>query len=396
MKQAIVEKLTAHATAVIPLEEFTKKLNSGKKLVIKFGADPTSPDLHLGHAVVLCKLKEFQDQGHEVVFLIGDYTARIGDPTGRSKTRPPLTEEQIAHNSKTYLDQVTKILDPQKITVRYNSEWLDTLTSKQWLELCAKFTLTRLIEREDFATRLTNGISIGFHELLYPILQGYDSVVLKADVELGGTDQTFNLLVGRFLQEQYDQAPQVVITMPLLEGLDGVAKMSKSYGNTIGLTEPADQAYGKVMSISDVLMWRYYALLLNTSPITLQEMQQAVAQNSAHPMDLKKKLAHGIVAKFWGVAEADTAQTTFEQLFQKKDYSNAQEVALLVKLPPQVWIVELLKELGACKSSAEAGRLITAGAVSIDEQKITDIKATVSVHMGMVVRVGKHRFYKLA
>lgn len=252
------EQLIISTEQTIPLDEFKKKLSTGKKLKIKLGADPTAPDLHLGHAVVLAKLRQFQDLGHEIIFLIGDFTARIGDPTGKSKTRPPLTEEQIKTNAKTYLEQVGKILDLSKTTLRYNSEWLGALSSTEWVKLCGQVTLARIIEREDFANRIANKQSVGFHELLYPIMQGYDSVELKADVELGGTDQTFNLLMGRYLQEQYGQEPQVIMTVPLLKGLDGVHKMSKSLGNSIGLTDPADQAYGKLMSMSDDLMWHYY------------------------------------------------------------------------------------------------------------------------------------------
>ena len=236
------EQLAAGVEQIIPQEEFEKKLASGKKLRIKLGMDPTAPDLHLGHVVTLSKMRQFQAFGHDVIFLIGDFTARIGDPSGRSKTRPPLTEEQILYNTKTYFQQVSKVLDPERVTVRYNSEWLGMLTSYEWVTLCSKVTLARLIEREDFAQRMAQHQMIGFHELLYPLMQGYDSVALHADVELGGTDQTFNLLMGRFLQEQYGQEPQAILTLPIIEGLDGVQKMSKSFGNAIGLTEPADQA----------------------------------------------------------------------------------------------------------------------------------------------------------
>jgi len=390
-----LELLTAGASAVISSEDLQKKLASGKKLVIKLGADPTSPNLHLGHAVVLAKMREFQDLGHEIIFLIGDFTARIGDPTGRSKTRPPLTQEQIIANSETYFEQVKKILDPAKITIRYNSEWLSKLSSVDWVTLCGKFTLARLIEREDFAKRLQEHQPIGFHELLYPIMQGYDSVVLKADVELGGTDQTFNLLVGRFLQEQYGQAPQVCLTMPILEGLDGVTKMSKSYGNDIGLAEPADKAYGKLMSISDDLMWRYYLVLLRKTEQAIAQMQREVAAGTAHPMVLKKALAHGIIARFWSSQEADAAQQVFEELFQKKDYSQAQEVALDPNAPNPIWIIELLKLLKAAPSSSEARRLVEAGAVSVDEVKITDPQLKIDLNPGMLIKVGKHRFYRL-
>jgi tyrosyl-tRNA synthetase len=389
------EKLCAGTSAVIPKDELKKKLSSGKKLVIKLGADPTSPNLHLGHAVVLSKMKEFQDLGHTIIFLIGDFTARIGDPTGRSKTRPPLSEEEIAANSLTYLEQVGRILDLQKITVRYNSEWLSKLSSVDWVNLCAKTTLARIIEREDFAKRLEENQSIGFHELLYPLMQGYDSVELKADIELGGTDQTFNLLMGRFLQEQFGQEPQVIMTLPLLEGLDGIAKMSKSYGNAIGLTEPAQDAYGKIMSISDTLMWRYYMLLLNKTQTEIDEKQAAITRNDAHPMTLKKQLAHSIVTRFWSKEEADSAQQQFEDLFQKKDFSQVQEYILPIGSPNPIRILDLIKELGAAPSSSEARRLVEAGAVSIDEIKITDPRATIAIKPGLLIRVGKHRFYKI-
>lgn len=380
---------------VLPEGELEKKLETGKKLKIKLGMDPTSPDLHLGHAVVLSKLKEFQDAGHDVIFLIGDFTARIGDPTGRSKTRPPLTEEAIKHNTKTYFDQVSKILDPKKITVRYNSELLDPLSAKDIVKLCAKVTLARLTEREDFKNRIETNQPIGFHELLYPLFQGYDSVALNADVELGGTDQTFNLLMGRYLQEQYGQSAQVVITMPLLEGLDGQQKMSKSLGNTIGLTEPAEQAFGKLMSISDVLMWRYMHVLLCKDKQEMSVLEERVAGGTLHPMELKKNMARDIVAKFWSPAEADAAFKQFEAVFQKKDYSQAQEVTL-GDLANPIWIVDLLKALDAIKTSSEAKRLIESGSVSIDEKAVTDFKAEIKWKSGMTIKVGKHRIYRIA
>lgn len=389
----------AHALAkntvqVLPEGELEKKLATGKKLKIKLGMDPTSPDLHLGHAVVLSKLKDFQDAGHEVIFLIGDFTARIGDPTGRSKTRPPLTEEDIKRNTQTYFDQVSKILDPKKITVRYNSELLDPLTSKDMVQLCAKVTLARLIEREDFKNRIEANQPIGFHELLYPLFQGYDSVALKADVELGGTDQTFNLLMGRYLQEQYGQPAQVIMTMPILEGLDGQQKMSKSLGNTIGLTESADQAFGKLMSISDVLMWRYMRILLNKDQQEMSVLEERVAGGTLHPMELKKNMARDIVAKFWSSAEADAAFKQFEAVFQKKDYSQAQEVSL-GNLANPVWIVDLLKALDAIKTSSEAKRLIESGSVHVDEKPVTEFKAEIAWKSGMTIKVGKHRIYKV-
>ena len=388
------DQLAAGVTQIIPQEDFVKKLATGKKLKIKLGMDPTAPDLHLGHAVTLSKMRQFQDFGHEVIFLIGDFTARIGDPSGRSKTRPPLSDEQIAFNTKTYFTQVSKILDPNRVTIRYNSEWLDALTSRDFVSLCSNVTLSRIIEREDFAQRIAQQQTIGFHELLYPLMQGYDSVALHSDVELGGTDQTFNLLMGRFLQEHYGQEPQIIMTLPLLEGLDGVAKMSKSLGNAIGLSEPADQAYGKVMSISDHLMWRYYEVLLHRTTLELEDMKKAVLLQEAHPMELKKILAHTIISRFWSTAEADSAQTAFEELFQKKDYSHAQSVNCAAFMGQEAWIVDVLKHLGAVPSTSEARRLIEAGAVMVNTQKITDFKAKIVLEPETSIKVGKHRIYK--
>ncbi len=390
-----LEILKNGAIQVIPEQEFIKKLARNKPLKIKLGMDPTSPDLHLGHAVVLSKMKQFQDLGHEVIFLIGDFTARIGDPTGRSKTRPPLSHEDIAHNTKTYFEQVSKILDPKKVVVRYNSEWLDALSIKDMLKLCGKVTLARLTEREDFAKRIKEDQPIGFHELLYPLFQGYDSVALQADVELGGTDQTFNLLMGRFLQEHYHQEAQIILTMPLLEGLDGNAKMSKSLGNAIGLAEPADQAFGKLMSMPDSMMWRYFALLLNATPMEISILQEKVAAGTMHPMALKKTMARDIVAKFWSLDEAIKAFESFEAVFQKRDYSKAQEASLPADLSNPVWIVDLLRALSAIASSSQAKRLMESNAVEIDGTVITDFKAHIQWHSGMTIKVGKHKIYKV-
>jgi len=380
---------------VLPEDDLIKKLSSGRKLRIKLGLDPTAPDLHLGHAVVLNKLKQFQDLGHQVIFLIGDFTARIGDPSGKSKTRPALSEQEIKQNSKTYFDQVSKILDPAKTEVRYNSEWLSTLSMEDMVRLAGKVTLARLIEREDFQDRLKKNISIGFHELFYPIFQGYDSVALKADVELGGTDQTFNLLMGRFLQDQFDQEPQVIMTMPILEGLDGVQKMSKSLGNYVGLWEKADEAFGKLMSISDDLMWKYYNLLLNTSEEEIEQMQKGVKDQTLHPMDLKKDMSFKIVESFWSKDEAEAAKQKFESLFQQKDYSQATEVVLPKDTENPIWIVDILKLLKAVSTSSEAKRLIEAGAVLLDGQPVKEFKESVKWESGLTIKVGKHRIYKI-
>ncbi len=388
--------LKSGTVQVLPEQELLKKLKQGKKLRVKLGADPTAPDLHLGHAVVLSKLKQFQDLGHDVIFLIGDFTARIGDPTGKSKTRPPLTEQEIAANTATYFEQVARILDPKKISIRFNAEWLDKLSSKDIVELCAKTTLARLTEREDFANRIKNQEPIGFHELLYPLFQAYDSVALQSDVELGGTDQTVNLLMGRHLQEQYAQEPQIIMTVPLLEGLDGVAKMSKSLGNYVGLSEPADKAYGKLMSISDVLMWRYMQVLLDAPENEISSLQERVAYGTTHPMELKKQMAFDIIEKFWSKDEAEKAQGQFEALFQQKDYDKATTVSLPENTPNPIWVVELLKMLKAVYTSSQARRLIGEGAVRIDDEKITDFKVQITWKSGMIIKVGKHRIYKLA
>ncbi len=390
-----IQDLKIGTVAVIPEKEFDKKITSGKKLRIKLGMDPTAPDLHLGHAVVLRKLRQFQDHGHEILCLIGDFTARIGDPTGKSKTRPVLTEEAIIANTKTYLEQVNRVLSKDNFRLCFNSEWLSKLSSIDFVKLCGKVTLARLIEREDFANRLKEHSSIGFHELLYPLMQGYDSVELKADIELGGTDQTFNLLMGRFLQEQYGQEPQAVMTLPLLEGLDGVEKMSKSLGNYVGLSEPAQEAYGKLMSISDTLMWRYYEILLLASVAAISQMQEQVKAGTAHPLHLKKKMAHDIVATFWSSQEAATAQTYFETVFQDRDHSQAQKVVIPVGTGP-LWIVDLLKLIGAIKTSSEVKRLVETGSISIDGDVITDFKVVIDWKPGMIIKVGKHRVYTLS
>ena len=394
--KSIIDDLKVGTVQVLPEKDFEKKLSSGKKLKIKLGMDPTAPDLHLGHAVVLGKLKQFQDLGHEVIFLIGDFTARIGDPTGKSKTRPPLSEEDIKKNSKTYFDQVTKILDPEKTIFRYNSEWLSKIKLEDMVKLAGKVTLARLIERDDFQKRLNEKISIGFHELFYPLFQGYDSVELKADIELGGTDQTFNLLMGRFLQEQYGQEPQAILTVPILEGLDGVQKMSKSLGNYIGLWEPAAEAYGKLMSISDKLMWRYFLLLLNFSDKKIEKLKSDIENNKIHPMNLKKEMSFEIIKKFWSEEEASESKQKFEDLFQKKDYSKATEIKLPDGTKNRIWIVELLKLLGAIKTTSEGKRLIESNAVKINEEVIKDFKSEIEWKSGMTVKVGKHRIYKLS
>jgi tyrosyl-tRNA synthetase len=385
-----------HGTAqVVPHDELIKKLSSGKKLKVKLGMDPTAPDLHLGHAVVLRKMRQFQDLGHEAILIIGDFTAQIGDPTGRSKTRPPLTFDEIAHNQKTYLEQAGKILNTKTLTVVNNGTWLSKLTFSDIVKLCAKTTLARIIEREDFQNRLQTNHPIGFHELLYPLMQAYDSVMLEADIELGGTDQTFNLLMGRFLQEQFGQEPQVVLTMPLLEGIDGVHKMSKSYGNAIGITENPKDMFGKIMSIQDNAMSKYFTLLGYKTEAEAQELHIQVVAGTMHPMTVKKQLAHAIVTTFWSKSDADKAQEQFAQLFQHKEYQHAQGINLSSTIAKEMWIVDLLKIIGAITSSSQAKRLIEAGAVSVDDLLITDFKAIVQWHNGSIIKAGKTAIFKL-
>lgn len=391
--QEQVNLLMVGVEQLIDPELLLKKLSEKRPLKIKLGCDPTAADLHLGHTVVLSKLKQFQDLGHEILFLIGDYTTKIGDPTGRSKTRPQISDEEIKKNAETYLAQVARVLDSSKTTVVYNSSWLSKLTFADVISLCGKVTVARMIEREDFKKRLEEQQPISMHELLYPLMQGYDSVALHADVELGGTDQTFNLLMGRHLQTHYGQEAQVIITMPLLEGLDGVQKMSKSYGNYVGLFETAENAFGKLMSISDELMFKYATLLLHTPKDIQAEQQRKIHNGSLHPMDLKKQIAHAIVAKFWGNHDAIAAQKNFEELFQNRDYTNAELITL--SKHNDYWIVDLLKEIGAVESSSDARRMIEQNAVSIDGTIVSDFKATIKPQSGMTIKVGKKKIVKI-
>lgn len=392
LKKAL-EIIISGTEQVTPLHELEGKLSENRPLKIKLGADPTAPDLHLGHAVVFEKLRQLQDLGHEIYFLIGDFTARIGDPTGKSQTRKPLETPEILENAKTYLHQLSKILDASKTKIVYNSEWLGSLNLSEAIKIMAKTTLAQLLAREDFASRLANNQSIGFHELMYPILQGYDSVFLQADIELGGTDQTFNLLMGRQLQEHFGQKPQVIITLPILEGLDGVQKMSKSLGNYIGLFEEAQAAFGKLMSISDALMWRYSLLLGGKTTTEITEMQAQVAAQTLHPMQVKKAMAKTIVAKFWSVQEAESAQQNFETICQDKDFSAAK--AVKVELPQSCWIVDLLRSAGAIETSSQAKRLIEDGAVKLDGQVVGDFKATVAWSEDSILVCGKKFVVKL-
>jgi len=385
---------------IINKEELKKKLeraiSSGKPLRVKAGFDPTAPDLHLGHTVLIQKMKHFQDLGHQVIFLIGDFTGLIGDPTGKSDTRPPLTPEQVQENAATYKEQIFKILDPEKTEVAFNSTWMNEMRSIDMIRLCAKYTVARMLEREDFKQRFQNQKSIAVHEFIYPLIQGYDSVALKADVELGGTDQTFNLLVGRHIQKEYGQEPQIVLTMPLLEGLDGVNKMSKSLGNYVGITEEPFQMFGKLMSISDQLMFRYYELLSSLSMKDITGLQEAVEQGSIHPKEVKARLAMELVTRFHGREAADKARARFEAQFARKEIpEDIPEYVLGGDVDrSSVFLPRVLKEAGLVKSTSEARRLIKQGAVTIDGEKVSSDEVAVS-GQGAVLKVGKRRFLRL-
>ncbi|MBZ5510331.1 MAG: tyrosine--tRNA ligase [Acidobacteriia bacterium] len=378
-------------------DKLKKSYETGKPLRVKIGLDPTAPDLHLGHTVVLRKLKHFQDMGHTVIFLIGDFTGMIGDPTGRSVTRPPLSREEINQNAETYLAQAHKILDPKKIEIRYNSEWLDKLGSEGWIRLAAKYTVSQMLEREDFHKRFQEEKPIALHELLYPLAQGYDSVALEADVELGGTDQKFNLLVGRELQRSHGQPSQVVLTTPLLEGLDGVQKMSKSYGNYIGITEPPLEMYGKVMSISDALMWRYYELLTDVSAQEIERLKSDAAAGRAHPMQLKKDLARKIVADFHSAEAARRAEEDWAKQFQRdeapEDIEHVKvsyaDVAAGGNHADAVRLDKLLARAGLASSVSDGLRKIKQNAVRVDNEVRSEPILKVKVPGEITVRVGR-------
>ncbi len=382
------QELGRNASEVISGDELTAKLREGRALRVKLGMDPTAPDLHLGHSVTLKKLRDFQRRGHTVIFLVGDFTAMIGDPTGRSETRKPLTHEQIVANAETYQRQVAKILDPALTEVRFNSEWMDKLDVRGLIEIAAKLSVARMLERDDFEKRLAEEQPLFLHELLYPLVQGYDSVALRADVELGGTDQKFNMLVARELQRAFNQPPQVVITMPLLEGLDGVRKMSKSYGNAVGLTDAPRDMFGKLMSIPDRMMPRYFELLTDVAPVELA----AIRSGLAHPMESKKRLATEIVAEYYDSDAASDARDYFESKFQRREVP--QDVPVF-RIAAELWICELLKQLGFAASTNEARRLVGQGAVRVDRQTVTDINFHFVPGQHRILEVGKRRVARI-
>ncbi len=390
-----LEILKRGTSEIISEKELLKKLQKGKALKIKAGFDPTAPDLHLGHTVLLRKLKDFENLGHEVCFLIGDYTATIGDPTGRNETRPPLTLEEIRDNVKTYQEQVFKILDPQKAKIYFNSQWFGKWPASEMIKLAARYTVARMLERDDFEKRYKAGHALAVHEFLYPLLQGWDSVEMKADVELGGTDQKFNLLMGRHLQRQEGQEEQVIITLPLLEGLDGVEKMSKSKGNYVGITESSGEIFGKLMSINDDLMWRYYELLSDLNSLEIAKLKDQVAKGIYHPKQAKIDLAKRIVAHFHSQQEAQMAHERFEQLFKKKEIPDEIEKVILSASRDKKSLAQLIAEQGMASSNSEARRLIEQGGVTLNGEKVTDSKGEISLQGDYLIKVGKRKFKKV-
>ncbi len=384
---------------LISREDLEKKLKraieTDTPLTIKAGFDPTAPDLHLGHTVLLQKLRHFQQLGHEINFLIGDFTGLIGDPTGKSDTRPPLTRDDVLRNAETYKEQVFKILDPDKTKVVFNSTWLGELSSYEMIRLASQLTVARMLERDDFKKRFETNRPISIHEFLYPLIQGYDSVALEADVELGGTDQLFNLLMGRDLQRAKGQEPQVVLTMPLLEGLDGVNKMSKSLGNYIGISETADDIFGKVLSVSDELMFRYYELLSDLSMEEIAALKAEMEQGKVHPKAVKVRLARELVARFHDQDAADAAEKNFEQVFARHQLPDEIPEMIVSVDGDSIWLPKLLLEAELVKSTSDGRRMVKQNAVSVDDAKVSDVNAEIPARGEVLLQVGKRRFCKV-
>lgn len=386
---------------VVRPEDLEARLRSahgaGRQLTVKVGFDPSAPDLHLGHTVVIRKMRHFQQLGHRVVFLIGDFTGLIGDPTGKKTTRPQLTREQLATNAETYKRQIFKLLDPKTTVIDFNARWLGALSSEDWIRLTAKVTLAQMLERDDFSKRLASGEPISLHELLYPVAQAYDSVALKADVELGGTDQLFNLLVGRDLMGKLGLPPQIVMTLPLLEGLDGVEKMSKSLGNYVGVEDPPEEMFGKLMSVSDSLMWRYWTLCTDRTAAEIDGLKSAVSAGSRHPMDIKFDLARQITADFHGAAAAASAETHFRSVHQRREVPEEVAEATVPSSPEAVQLVKVLVMAELAPTNAEARRLVQQGGVRVDGETVRDPFATLPGTRGTscLVQVGKRRFARI-
>lgn len=389
----LMQKLLRGAEEIIPQAELETKLATGKPLEVKAGFDPTAPDLHLGHTVLINKLRQFQLLGHKVTFLIGDFTGLIGDPTGKSATRPALTEAEIQQNAVTYQEQVFKILDPEMTRVRFNSEWMSKMTSADMIRLAAQHTVARMLERDDFSKRYSAQQSIAIHEFLYPLVQGYDSVAMNTDIELGGTDQKFNLLVGREMQKAYGKSPQAILTVPILEGLDGVQKMSKSLGNYIGITDAPNDMFGKLMSVSDELMWRYFELL-SFRPESEVDAFQSQINDGANPRDIKFLLCEEIITRFHDAASADAAKQDFIQRFQKNAIPDDMP-EITIALGNGMLIGNLCKEAQLCSSSSEGGRMVKQGAVRINGEKLEDPRMVVIETEPFVLQVGKRKFARV-
>jgi tyrosyl-tRNA synthetase len=383
------------------LKKLERSVSTGKPLRVKAGFDPTAPDIHLGHTVLLNKMRQFQELGHEVIFLIGDFTGMIGDPTGKSETRRHLTREEVLENAKTYQTQIYKILDREKTKIAFNSEWMSKMSAVDLIQLAAKHTVARMLERDDFRKRYESQLPISIHEFLYPLVQGYDSVMLKADVELGGTDQKFNLLVGRELQREYGQEPQCIVMMPLLEGLDGVNKMSKSLGNYIGINDSPKDIFGKVMSVSDVLMLRYYELVSSVSLAEMEKVKGDIESGALHPMEAKKRLAAELVDRFCGPNEGGKARAEFERVFSKKDMPEDIKPVEVSWEGETMKLAKIMTASGTASSNSEARRLIKAGAVEVNQQKVTDVDyelpagASTVLSPPFTIRVGKKRFIQV-
>jgi tyrosyl-tRNA synthetase len=390
---ATVELISRGTEEILVKDELISKLKSGKKLVVKAGFDPTAPDLHLGHTVLLNKMRQFQDLGHEVVFLIGDFTGMIGDPTGKNETRPPLTRDQVLANAETYKKQVAKVLNPELTKIQFNSEWLNTMSPVDFMKLSSSYTVARMLERDDFHKRYQNNQPIAIHEFMYPLLQGYDSVAMKADIELGGTDQKFNLLMGRELQKHYGQKPQTVITMPLIVGLDGVKKMSKSLNNYVGIYDSAKEIFGKLMSLPDAAMWTYFEVLSHR-PLKEVAAWRKTVEEGANPRDIKFELAIEIVDRFHGKGAGLTARDMFIAQFQQGGLpENIEEIRLLIE--GEAAIASILKSAGLVTTTSEALRLIQQGGVRLDNQKLNDKNLRFNVGDKFLVQVGKRRFAKI-
>ena len=391
--------LTSGTVEVISREELLRKLQGGRPLRVKLGMDPTAPDLHLGHTVVLHKLRQFQELGHKVIFLIGDFTGMIGDPSGRSETRKPLTAEEVGRNAETYKSQIFKILDSSKTRIVFNSEWLRTMSGEKLIALASKYTVARMLERDDFEKRYRGGVPISIHEFLYPLIQGYDSVELEADVELGGTDQKFNLLVGRDLQRDFGQEPQVIMTLPILEGLDGVQKMSKSLGNSVDLEDPPKEMFGKVMSIPDSLLLRYYELITPLPPAEVDGIRQKLEDGSLHPRDAKASLGKLLVSLYHSPEAAEAAAKEFDRVH--RDRQEPTEIETTVITPPtgSIYLLPQLPQVltasGMATSNSEARRLIRQGAVEVDGKRVTDVDHELATDREYLIRVGKRRFRKI-